>query len=847
MPSVIEDEFYSLTPMEDWVVNELKRRQGNIGLTENVNIINDYANFVNKGAFLSLDTSDSDFSYAGPKTAWIRLVSNAEVKRDNEKNSKIGFQLFSKEGFEKIYGFTSNTSSDQIGRTVLGYDVKGNPHTLEGTYFSDGDKLHVPPPGVQSLQTEMLGGDGGKFRKATIKMVVPSLFQLDYITPYFLIPGITCVVEWGWNNFNPVSLLDIADVGQSRISAEEALSNIKASPASKAEISKRYNDPTHPAHASTKKKIEERRTSDPKGIRGRLTDYNLIKNARKDSLGNYDSMIGKITNYSYNLRGDGGYDVTLELLQAGEAMYGLQTAPKAKRIDEASKKEEVLRNIKDFFETDLKDAIKESDINKPYTFFANQKTGDSNAVKGIAPIESSGRILNAKIVKSAFDSVLELRKDDVGWIRFDLFIQLLNIFSARVSSVDPNIQLFKININDSYITAHPNLKSTNGSILLIPNTAAPSYNFRIGSTSNDEKFLSDQQNDFESANEALKQIIESTNDKATVEDIRVDIAKFISINNKVDVFPSLEDLSVTNGGVYGPRGYYGKIGNLYISVDLINKVFSNTEKMLDALKTILDEMSGAAVNIWDFVIRAKDKNADALDLSIVDKNFSTNIDQFRDKPLFTFNPIDNKSIVKNLTFGISLPDSVALQTVYGDNSTVETTREEGTFYSKIRNQGATIQDRTWEDVKPLDTSNDNGEVKKNRIQTGNVSFEKRDYTLVEHTKKSKDNKEVAIQLDEPNVELVKAAITADRNPNNNAIFNGLVPGVEVELEILGLSGIRFLDVFRINGIPRNYADNALFQVKNVRQQLSDNIWSTYITAGLRPFPNVLAKEKENKK
>jgi hypothetical protein len=31
------------------------------------------------------------------------------------------------------------------------------------------------------------------------------------MTPYFLIPGITCILEWGWNHFNPESLLDLSD------------------------------------------------------------------------------------------------------------------------------------------------------------------------------------------------------------------------------------------------------------------------------------------------------------------------------------------------------------------------------------------------------------------------------------------------------------------------------------------------------------------------------------------------------------------------------------------------------------------------------------------------------------
>lgn len=818
MATIVSDEFYALTPMEGWVVKELTARKNNIGLNSKSDIITKYTT-PGEGVI------DQESFYRGPKTAWVRFVSNAKVTTGD--TTREAFQLFNHGGFSTLYGFDGS-------KTVLGYDAVGMPHTLEGSEFEIGAGLHVPPPGVQSLQTEMLGGDGGKFRKATVKLVVPSFFQLDYITPYFLVPGITCVLEWGWNNFNPSSIIDISKVGTSKVDVDEAIYRLKSDPDNRERLRREYNNSNRYAIQAINERI-----STPTGIRGRLTDYSLIKKARQDSFGNYDSMIGKITNFSYNIRADRAFDVTIELLQLGEAIYGLQTESNSYTISNPTTGEnEALINISKMFDQELTKALKAKKSEEVVFFNGNNE--------GLNIVMAGNRILTKDIMKKGH---IKIESDDTGWIKFGLFMELFNAFSQRVSNEDKNIKLFKIDISNSYISANPNIKSTNGKILLIPSSLAPSLNFRPGSTSITTNLNSGDVK-LETADKALQAVLSANSfEGSSIEKNRINIARFMNVFNPSEYFPQVGNLSATETGVYGIAGYYGHIKDLFVSVDIIRGVFSNTEKMADALQEVLNKMSSAAMNIWDFEIRSFDKNADGLNLTIVDKNFSTNIDKFKtnNQELFTFNVLDNKSIVKNLTFGISLPDSVAAQTIYGGSSNVsETTREESRFFSKMRVGNSIIDDRLVEKLNHHKTTPkpDNTGGSSNATTNKIKLLSKEEYVTVSYGKIDKANgAEVLYQMVEPNNDLLKTIISADKNPYNNAIYNGLVPGVEVEIEILGLSGIRFLDVFRIHGIPKNYADNAIFQVKNVRQQLSDNMWSTYITAGLRPYPSSLSKEE----
>jgi hypothetical protein len=750
-------EFHGLSHIEDWVRKELETRQKNIGLSTSPSDV------------LNYDGS----SYKGPKMAWARLVSNAKVTFPGDKQTeKNGFQLFTQDGFDAIYGYRPNGSEFKQG--IIGYTKDGKEHTL-----TDEFNLHRPPPGLQSISTEMLGGNGGKFRKASVKFSVSSKYQLDYMTPFFLVPGITCFIEFGWNNFDPSSLLKLNVRGQVKKKGQEGT-----------------------------------------GVLGRLTDYKNTHKAQMDSKGNYSCVVGRINNYNYNLRSDGGFDVTLEVMQVGEAIYGLSVEPDSKNKADPS---EFSINLSKYLEDNL-DKIAENNKDDLGVLPAPLDTAVKKVGKNEIPLKIDDRYFSSKYTIED-EGNQSAKEADAKYISFGLLIDIINYYS-ELKTGDDVISGFKFDISKSYISATPNLKSIDHSVMIIPNSIAPSLNFdadlnKTSDTSNSEG------TSLREANDALKLAVGSSK----ISTDRIDITEFFPLKGNCK-FPELTDFSLDEIK-YGIGGYWGKLENLYINIKIIKNTIKSSKRIVDFVESILEKMSGAACDIWDFEIKGKTNGEVDLDCTIVDNNFAVDSTRFKNET-YTFNPLATNSILKNLTFGINLPDSVATQTIMDSSSSTDS-RKEATFFSQIKGQTVKVYDEYLNDMVVNETEgNKKSKVEPDKILAKNFD---NDYFTI----KSSDGN--IFKLAEPNKKLMQNLINLDKSPNNNAIYNGMVPGVEVELELLGISGLRFLNVFSLEGIPDIYSKNGVYQIKNVKHSVSDHIWTTVVTAGLRPFPTVLEKKK----
>lgn len=187
---------WGLHPVKPWVVSELKSRATEYGMNSTL-----------------LDKDKKP----GTRTAWGRLFSNGiptNSTGDKFVLSRDGFLMFGVNGFNESYGF----GTDQ----VIGLDANGNKHTLPNLEVNAGRKSfpHRPPPCVTSIEVDLMGGQNASFsglcRKAVVKWKCFSLDQLDYLTPYFLSPRVTCCVEWGWSDYNPASLVDYTNLEEMR-------------------------------------------------------------------------------------------------------------------------------------------------------------------------------------------------------------------------------------------------------------------------------------------------------------------------------------------------------------------------------------------------------------------------------------------------------------------------------------------------------------------------------------------------------------------------------------------------------------------------------------------------------
>jgi hypothetical protein len=171
-------------PFEPWVSDELNYRVDNLSKG-----ISPYPN------------NGGKVSYSGPKKAWARVFSNGMNKSSNppDNEDEWGLVFKSGNGFFERYGVSNNQTNET--KQVYGYSNKDTPK-----HVNSDTRINIPDPGITSIETEI---QKNFFAKVTINWVCHSIDQLKAIAPYFTTPLTTVIVEFGWNTFDPKSLIPI--------------------------------------------------------------------------------------------------------------------------------------------------------------------------------------------------------------------------------------------------------------------------------------------------------------------------------------------------------------------------------------------------------------------------------------------------------------------------------------------------------------------------------------------------------------------------------------------------------------------------------------------------------------
>ena len=221
---------------------------------------------------------NANLQYLGNKTGWVRLVSSININSQSDTKyfqDLTGLTLSKPEDLSKnfvLYGGVSKYNN-QNGKTT--YTLRKG---FKETYSLLGDKEvqdfgYRPMPGLTRVVVETQGRLGS-VRSATIEFKVWDVKQLDVIDALYFKLGYTMFLEWG-NTFYYESNSD-------QLKASEFFS-------------------LNP--------FEDRLTKE------QIT-LNLGKN-RRESQGNYDGMLGMVSNFSFSYNQEGGYDCVLKLVGLG--------------------------------------------------------------------------------------------------------------------------------------------------------------------------------------------------------------------------------------------------------------------------------------------------------------------------------------------------------------------------------------------------------------------------------------------------------------------------------------------------------------------------------------------------
>jgi hypothetical protein len=235
-----------------------------------------------------------------PRAVWVRAVSNAVISKSitaqEHRAGKTGADL--RRDINIMVGGLLRPSGATRGGFEPVYQRVAKGREL----------LDRPMPGIESISV-VSKGEFGSLRKITITWMCPSIEDLDILMPYWLSPGISVMVEWGWSNIGQIPV------------------GINIDDASK--MAELYQFP-----AKIMKDVVLRQESND-GI----------------GAGNQDFFIGIITNFTWNMNEDGTFTCTTELTTFGETMLALNLNKDVKKEGiEKDEKDKVLYSIREYVE-----------------------------------------------------------------------------------------------------------------------------------------------------------------------------------------------------------------------------------------------------------------------------------------------------------------------------------------------------------------------------------------------------------------------------------------------------------------------------------------------------------------
>jgi len=766
--------------------------------------------------------------YKGPMTSWVRVCSNGIGVIENKKP---GFVFVGGKGFYQTYGFKWNNDENQ---QILGYTPDGKAHTLEYDKITSQFQIHVPTPEIVRVETLI---QKELFRRAWIHWKCFSPKQLEYMTPYFLVPGITMIIEFGWNHFNQNSLIDLTDEDK---------------------IAKYFFKNPYP-----------------------LYNENVLQ-----SNGNYDVVFGTVTNFEWSINGN-QIDCMTEVTSKDSLYAGLSIPTivlDTKSSTSANSESDVtlnsfsnIRKVCDSnFIKNLKSIASLDNLNQVDSVLSQQQlyqiiTGGTSPMKN----EYWRGIFYGRDQKNMSKSVNNLdykwgnpsdgdfdkggNQDGDVWVNMGFLVELLNrCFPFPDPVLDSlNENFFEVNIDESVIGAHPNHISCDGSILLIPNAYAPKYFYGdLGIKQNGlDGVYANQFLDNVKGKKTINKKEKNLNDvlwNADYQLTKIFYQGTTSHRDNLDYvinanrylypternfysFPFISDetLIVKNREgkfiTYNPY-FYGYFKDLYFNVNKFINIVSSADvkTYVDVYKKIFEEINKAGGNFWDLALVQNDNTSKMI---VVDKKMLP-AGNDNNKPWY-FDYQDSDSIMTGLSFKPKMSDAQAFRVVFGE----------------INNVGSRTSVKGENDF--LDYQfHDRILIKKNekpptRLTDKNSKMNafKDEIRIQQHFASTHDQYQFTVMVGDqpfirrlvlPDPELLNMLLD-DKDFERNQRYTGIQP-ITVEVSLQGIGGLRIFMSFLIRNLPEPYNHrNVCYRITDVHHTIQDGKWNTIVKAGIIPL------------
>lgn len=256
-------------PFDDYVKNQIEVRQKKLAKTQK---------------------SSEDLVVFNSNTSWVRLSSGVKIEADRAKtlSDKLGIStsLIQGNALSRNLVLWGGISSFTPGTETATLDsLKGGVgYGLNNAYgfLSNSSQGLQPPPGIESISCNYK--NNGSLKQAQVKLKCFTRSQFEALEAVYLRLGYAMVLEWGNTIY---------------FDNNETFSQIT-----------KYSIPNL--------LFNKEGDVDP------ATLSSQIQSNKVGTGGNYEGMVGKVTNYSWNLQEDLSYSITIDLISVGDIIDSLK-------------------------------------------------------------------------------------------------------------------------------------------------------------------------------------------------------------------------------------------------------------------------------------------------------------------------------------------------------------------------------------------------------------------------------------------------------------------------------------------------------------------------------------------
>jgi len=232
--------------------------------------------------------TDKQINLLNSNTSWIKLASGVSISESNRLTELNIDPKFIGMGLAKnniLFSGISKISSQTVeGKSYTQLEQREGflPRDANSSY-TYGSFGFSPMPGIISADIKTL--TRGSLKKATVKLTANNKQQFDIIDLLYMRLGYTVLLEWG----NSIYTTNGTD--------KEILRNTLIEDMF-------FNTESNSSY---------------------LEMLGPIRDKRIEYLGNYDALLGKVSNFNWSFNPDGSYDIELTIISLGDVLESLKS------------------------------------------------------------------------------------------------------------------------------------------------------------------------------------------------------------------------------------------------------------------------------------------------------------------------------------------------------------------------------------------------------------------------------------------------------------------------------------------------------------------------------------------